>query len=417
MAVSGRTTVSSTIQTLSQSLIPTLLTHPNIRLQTQTAKLLNTISSTLPGRLYLLTSSTTTPTLSQTLSTLIHDTDTPLRLHLLITLQKLSLHRKAQTQMTSPQTNTSAWLHTLLTGWEDLPSPTLRYATALLMNLSLRTAGRKRILEAGGTEGILRLLGSILECGDPEVRTFVNGTLYSLFGMKSVREWGRRLGMEDLLKYVRGGCDEVLVRQIDFVLGQLGIEDHETEGGENDDNEDAVSEDGEDEDEFEFEDEEEDDDDLQIEDEDEDGLDSSSAFTALAPYKLSTPNRPIPDSIPRKISHHHHAPPPVDLPLRRPLTPSSRPGTPTPRSRPATPQTYTTLQRGVGILRGENNGGLVGNFQSSRRPSRSDLSVTGAPTNNDRGGSLGKNLTSTSMNKSKSKSKGELSRGPKTDQE
>merc|ERR1719199_323678 len=57
------------------------------------------------------------------------------------------------------------------------PDFAAEFTSALLMNLTLRSAGRKRI---GALSGI-DVLMVFIEHPNPQVRTHVNGTLFSLF--------------------------------------------------------------------------------------------------------------------------------------------------------------------------------------------------------------------------------------------
>jgi hypothetical protein len=76
----------------------------------------------------------------------------------------------------------------------------LEYSTALLMNLSLRNAGKDRC-EQPELE-LLHVLNELLENENMQVRTYVNGTLYSIFKRASLREAAKALGMEEILQYL-----------------------------------------------------------------------------------------------------------------------------------------------------------------------------------------------------------------------
>merc|ERR1719181_76229 len=68
---------------------------------------------------------------------------------------------------------------------DDSGSPdfSLEFASALLMNLTLRSSGRRRCNELGAYE----ILVGLIEHPNPQVRTHVNGSLYSLLGLASFR--------------------------------------------------------------------------------------------------------------------------------------------------------------------------------------------------------------------------------------
>ena len=69
---------------------------------------------------------------------------------------------------------------------EQLCDYTIEYATALLMNLSLRSSGKDKC-EDPEIE-LLKVLNELVEHENPQVRTYVNGTLYSIFTRKKLRE-------------------------------------------------------------------------------------------------------------------------------------------------------------------------------------------------------------------------------------
>ena len=75
------------------------------------------------------------------------------------------------------------------------------------------------------------------------MKTFVNGTLYSLLGLPAIRENATAMGLEDMLHMYQNAADENLLAQIEFLLKQL--HSHERP------NLDLVSEDGDDVDDFE----------------------------------------------------------------------------------------------------------------------------------------------------------------------
>ena len=66
---------------------------------------------------------------------------------------------------------------------------TIEYGSALLMNLSLRAAG-KRAFEDPEVDA-LGMLSDLMESVNPSVRTYCNGTLYSILQRPKVREAAR----------------------------------------------------------------------------------------------------------------------------------------------------------------------------------------------------------------------------------
>lgn len=71
------------------------------------------------------------------------------------------------------------------------------YITALLMNLSLRTLGK--IYCENPDLQIISILNSLLEHENMQIRTFVNGTIYSLLSRNVIREQAHNMGMNQIL--------------------------------------------------------------------------------------------------------------------------------------------------------------------------------------------------------------------------
>jgi LisH domain-containing protein ARMC9 len=63
----------------------------------------------------------------------------------------------------------------------------LEYATALLMNLSLRTKGKDMCERLPEGLNIIKVLSEMMEHENLQVRTHVNGTLYSILTRQSLK--------------------------------------------------------------------------------------------------------------------------------------------------------------------------------------------------------------------------------------
>ncbi|KAI9099428.1 hypothetical protein DFS34DRAFT_649148 [Phlyctochytrium arcticum] len=337
--------------TAGKSLLLDLFDHPAPIVRDQTARLTNMVSSDCAGRGYLLQNQGLVPRLVELMRA--EEMDSVFRQNVLGTLQKLSLRRNAQSTMNNVLV--IPYLQDLLHDLDGLSEYTIQYGTALLMNLCLRTAGKRQC--SSDPERTLKLLTALMEHDSLQVKTYVNGTLYSLFGEPKMRDAAKAMGMEDMLQYLRGSSDEQLLRQIDFVTEQLNSEEVP-------DDSDTVSEDGEEED---FEEEEED---GPEEDEVEDlppPSASQATGTALLrkyklPHQVPPPSHRPYDSLPHhplnRTSNHHasndmaSSASPHDF--RRPRTPS-RPGTPTvyksmvsiPQQRPAAVRESTEGRGGM----------------------------------------------------------------------
>ena len=102
------------------------------------------------------------------------------------------------------ESNLIKWIvQTLKKEKHTLSEYSYEYATALFMNLSLRTAGKKQCedpnvithyylvsinLDYNSQIEVLPVFNDLLEHENLQVRTFVNGTLYSLLSRPSLRE-------------------------------------------------------------------------------------------------------------------------------------------------------------------------------------------------------------------------------------
>ena len=69
---------------------------------------------------------------------------------------------------------------------ETLSEYSLEYTTALLMNLSLRSAGKTKC-EQMPESLVLQVLSELIEHDNMVVRTHVNGTLYSILTRKGLK--------------------------------------------------------------------------------------------------------------------------------------------------------------------------------------------------------------------------------------
>jgi hypothetical protein len=67
---------------------------------------------------------------------------------------------------------------------DSLCDYSLEYATALLMNLSLRNEGKNKCEEI---PDILHVLNELIENENLQVRTHINGTMYSILTRNSMK--------------------------------------------------------------------------------------------------------------------------------------------------------------------------------------------------------------------------------------
>uniref|UniRef100_A0A2K6MRJ9 LisH domain-containing protein ARMC9 n=1 Tax=Rhinopithecus bieti TaxID=61621 RepID=A0A2K6MRJ9_RHIBE len=182
------------------------------------ARLINAFASLAEGRLYLAQNTKVLRMLEGRLKE--EDKDIITRENVLGALQKFSLRRPLQTAMI--QDGLIFWLVDALKDPDCLSDYTLEYSVALLMNLCLRSAG---------------LIPPTLI-----IQPYVNGALYSILSVPSIREEARAMGMEDILRcFIKEGNAE-MIRQIEFIIKQLNSEELPDGVLESDDDEDEDDE-------------------------------------------------------------------------------------------------------------------------------------------------------------------------------
>ena len=74
------------------------------------------------------------------------------------------------------------------------------------MNLSLRSSGKDKCEEPDIE--LLKVLNNLVEHDILQVRTYVNGTLYSIFTRAKLREEAKELGMPELLQVLMNQSDD-----------------------------------------------------------------------------------------------------------------------------------------------------------------------------------------------------------------
>ena len=181
----------------------------------QALRLINLFASEPAGRSYLLGQ----PDLIEKLcNILVADTvDSVARQNCLGALQKLSLRRQPQNVMID--NDVIAWLVQQLADVDSLSQYAVEYGTALLMNLSLRTAGKGKCTDP--ELDILNVLSQLMEHESMQVRTYVNGTLYSVLVKASLKARAEEIGLPDSLKLLIEHSDETFARQINYILEQI----------------------------------------------------------------------------------------------------------------------------------------------------------------------------------------------------
>lgn len=216
-----------------------LLTSPSEVVRQYMARLFNALASLSAGRSYLAQN----PSLVQALlSALTEEPKTSLTSeNILGTLQKLSLRRQMQSIMING--DLIQWLSQLLMDHDNLSDYTLEYSVALLMNLCLRSAGKRKCIKDAAH--ILRVLSDLLGHENQEIRPYVNGALYSILALPAVKEEARALGMEEILQCFLKDDNPDMTRQIQFIIKQLNTDDPAASNDPESDDEDEEDDDDE----------------------------------------------------------------------------------------------------------------------------------------------------------------------------
>ncbi|XP_060690101.1 lisH domain-containing protein ARMC9 isoform X2 [Hemiscyllium ocellatum] len=222
----------------SQKSLINLLNSKSEIVRQYTARLINGFASLSHGRAYLAQSTVLLKILEEALET--EEEDSITRENVLGALQKLSLRRALQSAMVKD--NIIFWLLSILEDSDSLSDYTLEYSVALFMNLCLRTQGKRKCVE--DTRRVLKVLSDLLGHENHEIRPYVNGALYSILAIPSIREEAKAMGMEEILRcFIKEGNTE-MNRQLEFIIKQLNSEevleesDSDDEEEEDDDDED-----------------------------------------------------------------------------------------------------------------------------------------------------------------------------------
>ncbi|KAL6469545.1 hypothetical protein MHYP_G00230690 [Metynnis hypsauchen] len=180
-----------------------------------TARLINAFASLSEGRMYLSQFPPLLKLLVDCLQT--EEKDSVARENVLGALQKLSLRRVHQSDLI--RQGLIGWLVDELQDSDSLSDYTLEYAVALLMNLCLRTPGKRKCTERA--KHVLKVLTDLLGHENHEIRPYVNGALYSILSVPAIRLEAKEMSMEEILHCYTKEENPELNRQIEFIIKQL----------------------------------------------------------------------------------------------------------------------------------------------------------------------------------------------------
>ncbi len=193
-----------------------LLCHPHPQIRECFAILLNVISTDCTGRNLLVEGN------NDLVADIIHGLklekrESECRKNILLALQKLSIRRKAQSKMND--LFLVSHLCDLLADLDGISDQTAETCASIMMNLLMRSSARLVCAENPGE--ILHVLNNLLELDNDKIKTYVNGSLFSLFADSTIREQAHSIGLEEQLKYMKQFTGEHQGRQIDFVIEKL----------------------------------------------------------------------------------------------------------------------------------------------------------------------------------------------------
>lgn len=208
---------------LEYPLFTNLLDRKNRNITEHLLSLANTVASEYLGRSYLIENTQLVRNVIQVMRT--ETSDTFIRRNCLGVLQKLSLRKRPQEILI--QSDIIKWALSVLSNEKaTLSTYSLEYLAALILNLSLRTIGKNKFEEVRFS--IMSFLRDYINHQNIDIRTYVNGTMYSLFSRPSLRALALEMGFEERLKALAESSDEAFAKRYEYVLQQLLSDGAET---------------------------------------------------------------------------------------------------------------------------------------------------------------------------------------------
>uniref|UniRef100_A0A8B9L1G1 LisH domain-containing protein ARMC9 n=1 Tax=Astyanax mexicanus TaxID=7994 RepID=A0A8B9L1G1_ASTMX len=186
-----------------------LIRSNNEIVQQYTARLINAFASVSEGRTYLSRFPSLLKLLVDCLQT--EEKDSVARENVLGAMQKLSLSLIYSMQFCQLFRMEILWSKTnKIAGWHHV---------CLCVLMVICVPGKKKCTE--NTKHVLKVLSDLLGHENHEVRPYVNGTLYSILSVPSVRQEARAMSMEEILRCYTKEENPELNRQIQFIIDEL----------------------------------------------------------------------------------------------------------------------------------------------------------------------------------------------------
>ena len=134
-------------------------------------------------------------------------------------MNEIKNSRSAQSELNDHKC--ASWILNLLNDNVPVSELSVQVSTELLNNLCVRS--RARFECSSSPRLILTVINRMVENDNLQVRTFLNGILFSLLSNTPLREYVRSMGMMEQLQYMKQLSDERAVKQLDHVLNKLKI--------------------------------------------------------------------------------------------------------------------------------------------------------------------------------------------------
>lgn len=217
----------------SEAIYYKLLFSDRPKVREEVLKLFNLMCTNVSGRTYLTNNESFIEVLIEILKA--EQGDTKVRRRSLGILQNLSLRKKPQLIMIKNGLVVTCF--TILDKEKNsLCAYSLDYFAALLMNLCLRKEGREQceIIELN----IFDILDNLLQFESNQVRTFVNGILFSILTSPKLKQKIKETQFLDKLRALKERVQKRFQKQIDCIIEQAEKEDselHQSFEEENDD--------------------------------------------------------------------------------------------------------------------------------------------------------------------------------------
>eukprot|EP01017_Pseudomicrothorax_dubius_P034826 TRINITY_DN4812_c0_g2_i1.p1 TRINITY_DN4812_c0_g2~~TRINITY_DN4812_c0_g2_i1.p1 ORF type:complete len:335 (+),score=82.50 TRINITY_DN4812_c0_g2_i1:789-1793(+) len=230
------------------NLLQILIDSKNTDLMQATLKLISSLSESRPGRRYIIERDSFLLTLVNFLGANAKVTSY-IRNKSVKIIQKLSLSK--QTHKLLIENRVIDFLLQSLNEGEAGLDQSLEYSIALLMNMSLKKEGR--VIFEQNMEASFTLIEKYSDHKDSQIKSFVNGVLFSLLRSQAFLQEARKRKLDEKLETImeKSKKEEALRVQLEYIIAALQNEEEnkeevEDEEEENEDEQENSTDEGED---------------------------------------------------------------------------------------------------------------------------------------------------------------------------